>query len=191
MQKKQALIQAAADLFADQGFDGTTTFQIAKAARVTEPLIYYHFEGKDELYTTILNTAFEEYFSRLLLLETETAKEFEKIENFIAVQLQVAEEMPKKLRLLMSGCPAKLKDLGKVCLENLEKLRSWQINYLTRCLEEGARKGEFRRIQVNETVQLLIALINGLIRQVEITSARLPEMKELAIDFCRRGLVRT
>jgi len=46
--KKQNIIQAAARLFAEQGFEGTTTLQIAHEADVTEPLIYYHFKGKDQ-----------------------------------------------------------------------------------------------------------------------------------------------
>ena len=51
--KKQDIIQAATMLFAAQGFDGTTTLQISKKASITEPVIYYHFTGKDELFTRI------------------------------------------------------------------------------------------------------------------------------------------
>ena len=45
LNKKQNIIQAAC-LFAEQGYDGPTTLQIANEAGVTEPLIYYHFKGK-------------------------------------------------------------------------------------------------------------------------------------------------
>jgi len=41
-------------LFASQGFEGTTTLQIAGEGGVTEPLLYYHFKGKDELFTHFL-----------------------------------------------------------------------------------------------------------------------------------------
>ena len=40
LNKKQNIIQAATHLFAEQGFEGTTTLQIANEADVTEPLIY-------------------------------------------------------------------------------------------------------------------------------------------------------
>ena len=39
---------------------GTTTLEIANKAKVTEPLIYYHFKGKDELFTHSLELAFQE-----------------------------------------------------------------------------------------------------------------------------------
>jgi hypothetical protein len=37
--------------------------------------------------------------------------------------------------------------------------------YLEDCLEKGIKRGEFNRVPVSETVHLLIAMINGLIRQ--------------------------
>jgi len=63
--KKEVLLKAAVQLFSQQGFDGTTTAQIAAAANVTEPVIYYHFKNKDDLFTYILVSTFDEYFSRL------------------------------------------------------------------------------------------------------------------------------
>jgi AcrR family transcriptional regulator len=56
MNKRENILKTAARLFANQGFDGTTTIQIAREAGVTEPLIYYHFKGKDELFTNIIET---------------------------------------------------------------------------------------------------------------------------------------
>jgi len=53
--KRQDIIQAATLLFAEQGFGGTTTLQISKKARITEPVIYYHFTGKDQLFTRIIS----------------------------------------------------------------------------------------------------------------------------------------
>jgi AcrR family transcriptional regulator len=40
MSKRDAILKTAARLFATQGFDGTTTIQIAREAGATEPLIY-------------------------------------------------------------------------------------------------------------------------------------------------------
>ena len=63
MAKKQAILKTSARLFAAQGFDATTTLQIAREAGATEPLIYYHFKGKDDLFTRIIDATFSEYFS--------------------------------------------------------------------------------------------------------------------------------
>jgi AcrR family transcriptional regulator len=76
LNKKQNIIRAAARLFAEQGFEGTTTLQSARKAGVTEPLIYFHFKSKDEIFNHILETSFKEYFSRLETLERETGALF-------------------------------------------------------------------------------------------------------------------
>jgi TetR/AcrR family transcriptional regulator len=74
--KKQDLLKAGVELFSKQGFDGTTTFEIAKTAHVTEPVIYYHFENKDGLFTHILLSTFSKYFDRLDKLENNTPTQF-------------------------------------------------------------------------------------------------------------------
>jgi len=54
-QERQAgLIAAAASLFAAKGFNGTTTKEIARAAGVSEALVFKHFPTKRALYTAIL-----------------------------------------------------------------------------------------------------------------------------------------
>jgi len=41
------VLKAGVQLFSKQGFDGTTTLEIAEEAHVTEPVVYYHFKNKD------------------------------------------------------------------------------------------------------------------------------------------------
>jgi AcrR family transcriptional regulator len=54
-QERQAsLIAAAASLFAAKGFNGTTTKEIAKAAGVSEALVFKYFPTKRALYAAIL-----------------------------------------------------------------------------------------------------------------------------------------
>ena len=52
--RQASLIAAAASLFAARGFNGTTTKEIAKAAHVSEALVFKHFPTKRTLYAAIL-----------------------------------------------------------------------------------------------------------------------------------------
>src|SRR5690348_3224187 len=54
--RRQQLIEVAMRLFSEQGFDGTTTRQIAEAAEVNEAIIFRHFSSKEELYWAVVNT---------------------------------------------------------------------------------------------------------------------------------------
>lgn len=55
-ERRQAIVDAAVDLFAKRGFRGTTTRELAGAVGVSEPTLYQHFKTKSELYTAILES---------------------------------------------------------------------------------------------------------------------------------------
>ena len=106
MGKKQDVQTAAVQLFSKQGFDGTTTLEIAKEANVTEPVVYYHFKNKDGLFTYILGKTFSEYFSRLNALDNNTPTQFKKIENLIDFHFRFVDDFPDETHIILSACPA-------------------------------------------------------------------------------------
>ncbi|MEO6333774.1 MAG: TetR/AcrR family transcriptional regulator [Pyrinomonadaceae bacterium] len=55
-QRREQILQTAVNLFSQRGFKGTTTKEIAKAAGVSEAIIFRHFATKDELYGAILDS---------------------------------------------------------------------------------------------------------------------------------------
>ena len=59
---RQKILQAAASLFGRQGFHGTSTRDIAKAAGVSLGNIYNHFSTKEELFVHLLERYRVEYF---------------------------------------------------------------------------------------------------------------------------------
>ena len=54
--RREQILQTAVNLFSQRGFKGTTTKEIAKAAGVSEAIIFRHFATKDELYGAILDS---------------------------------------------------------------------------------------------------------------------------------------
>ena len=63
-------------------------------------------------------------------------------------------------------------------------------SYLIGCLTDGIKSGEFIDVPVPETVNMLIALINGLIRQQIRKMDNLNGVKDAAVAFCRRSLLK-
>jgi len=53
-ERRLTILQAAKPLFAMNGFRGTSVREIAKAADVSEALLYKHFSSKEEIYNEIL-----------------------------------------------------------------------------------------------------------------------------------------
>jgi AcrR family transcriptional regulator len=52
--RRQQILEHATELFASQGFEGTTTREIAEAAGVNEAIIFRHFPTKEELYWEVI-----------------------------------------------------------------------------------------------------------------------------------------
>lgn len=60
--RRAQLLDVAANLFASRGYARATTAELAKAAGVTEPIIYRHFNSKRDLFVALI----EETASRTL-----------------------------------------------------------------------------------------------------------------------------
>ena len=187
--KKQAILKTAARLFANQGFDATTTLQIAREAGVTEPLIYYHFKGKDDLFTRIIDATFSEYFSRIDELEKNPDSPFDQIQKLIELQYDIAEEMPDEIQLIATACPARLNDPEDICAGNVKEYRRHLLGYLTRSLSDGAESGEFARIPVEETAIMILSVINGIVRYQKMNPDPAKNLRRAAVEFCRRTLM--
>jgi AcrR family transcriptional regulator len=52
-ERRAAIIRAVRRAFADKGFDGTTTRELAQAAGVSEALLFKHFPNKEALFTAM------------------------------------------------------------------------------------------------------------------------------------------
>jgi AcrR family transcriptional regulator len=53
-ERRAAIVRSAIHLFAEKGFRGTTTRELAAAAGITEPVLYQHFRAKSDLYSAII-----------------------------------------------------------------------------------------------------------------------------------------
>lgn len=189
MKRKDIILKTATRLFADQGFDATTTLQIAAESGVTEPLIYYHFKGKNDLFTSILEPILAIYFERMEALDGETETEFEKIDGLIRLHFEMVERMPQEFYLIASACPARLKDPDDICSRGLVRQREIVIRFLSACLDRGIASGEFRPVPVATTVNLLLIMITGLLRHRGLKLVDIQDLREVAIDFSRRALL--
>jgi len=59
VERRRALLEAALRLFTSGSYRGTTTAEIARAAGVSEPILYRHFASKRELYLAVLDHVWE------------------------------------------------------------------------------------------------------------------------------------
>jgi AcrR family transcriptional regulator len=63
--RREAILDAAADVFGRLGFDGTRMDDVAKAAGIAKGLLYKHFRSKDALFEALLDRKAEAFTARL------------------------------------------------------------------------------------------------------------------------------
>lgn len=54
-QRREQLIAVARQLFAERGFDGASIEEISARAKVSKPVVYEHFGGKEGLYAVVVD----------------------------------------------------------------------------------------------------------------------------------------
>jgi AcrR family transcriptional regulator len=64
-QRREQLLDVGRALFADRGFDGTSTEEIAAKAGVSKPVVYEHFGGKEGLYAVVVDREVARLLSRI------------------------------------------------------------------------------------------------------------------------------
>ena len=76
-QRRTAIVEAATKVFAENGFHGTTTRELAKTAGVSEALLYKHFPSKESLFSAMLatgaNGSLSTLFKCIMALEASTS----------------------------------------------------------------------------------------------------------------------
>lgn len=65
LRKRERILEAAWQLFAERGYDAVSTREIAETAQVNSALIYYYFQDKAGLYRHVLDDVFGSISKRI------------------------------------------------------------------------------------------------------------------------------
>jgi AcrR family transcriptional regulator len=103
--RRRQLIDTAMNLFARNGFAGTTTREIARAADVNEAIIFRFFPHKDDLYAAILERKSSDARSEALVDELRSAAaaadDERVIRTVVAAVIDHQARDPEFLRLML------------------------------------------------------------------------------------------
>lgn len=189
MNKRETILKTGIRLFAAQGFEATTTLQIAREVGVTEPAVFYHFKSKTAFFSAILEQAGSAYIGRINVLDPEAATAFERLAALIRIHFAVVAEEPEFMGILLRTCPARLEDPDSTRITVYRKARSLLKTNIKKILEEGTASGEFISMDIDATANMLIAMLNGLMRQQVAGMDALEGVEGATIAFCRQALM--
>ena len=156
-ERRQQLLDAGLRVFAERGFRGATTRQIAAAAGVTEAVIFQHFPDKDSLYAAILEQQAGERQAEQWLTELEARSAANDDEGVIRTLytriLGQHEKDPYFLRLMVYSA---LEQHPLARRLNGQSTRLYQ--FLDRFISDRQRNGRFRAAPTAVLVRAVLAL---------------------------------
>lgn len=182
---REALLAAAARAFTRRGRYGATVRAIADEAGVTVPAIYYHFEGTDQLYETVLREGRERFRTMAEAAVAEPGDPCARLRRLARSYTRFGRENPTFLRLL---CMNLFGPLDSAAPDEGDELREW----IEACVDDivGELTGGSRDA-TRPLVRLFLALVNGFL----VEQARDPEkallddaLADRAVDLFVRGL---
>lgn len=101
-QRRTLLEEAAARLFAEHGYDATTTEQIVAAAGVSKPMLYRHFESKRDLFIKLIERRRDELAAAPLDVLTEgDGNMVQRLPQIIDAWFEHVQEHPDTCRMLL------------------------------------------------------------------------------------------
>ncbi|MDB5209994.1 MAG: TetR/AcrR family transcriptional regulator [Sediminibacterium sp.] len=156
--KKEHIMNAAIELFAEKGFEGSSIRDLASRADVNVAMVNYYFGSKDKLFEAIVE--YKASFMRGKMDEIEANKtltEIEKIDLIIENYVAKILSNPSFHRilyqeLLMGEREAMHENIVKVFVRNITTLRN--------IIEQGVKKKVFKKVDPELTMATLIGTIN-------------------------------
>lgn len=180
--KVDRILQAAARLFVERGFVGTTMDAIAEQLGMTKPFIYQYFDNKHAVLAAICDRELRESLSMLSDPSTSDGTPPERLRAFIrtAMRRNIAN------RGLWTLMAAEEKHLPK---EMLADIRAHEMEFhqrLSVIIEEGVEQGVF----LAEQPQLASRAVMGMTQWVRrwYRAAADPAPEVVAEQFCTFAL---
>ena len=172
---RQAILDAALDLFAEKGYFGTSLRDVAGAVGVRESALYNYFAGKEALFDALLTAHQDSKAERLTPLAEATITDGRTLLLQLAYQTLDSFTQPREqklFRILMSD-GVRLAKVGRI---NLHERMSHRRDRLHDIIRRLIREGWLRKADVNT---LSLAFVSPLViwRQLHAIDADLPMIR--------------
>lgn len=111
------LLEVALAVFGEHGYHETSMNEIAAAAGVTKPVLYQHFDSKQELYLELLHEVAGQLRAAVLDATGAAASPREQVERGFHAIFGWIEEKPARFRILFAGDTMREPQFSQASLE--------------------------------------------------------------------------
>ncbi len=139
---KERLIEAALELFAEKGYDGTSVDEIAQAVGIKGPSIYDHFKNKEAILQAIVARADEEYDrnienGREKTVNIQTGEDLKQYAMH-AIAFTINNDLARKMRKLIAIEQFRIGVLSeRATRQNITNLKKFYSGVFAKLMAEG------------------------------------------------------
>ena len=159
---RERLLIAATAAFAEAGFQGASTRAIARAAGVTDPLLYHHFPTKAALYCAVVRVQLAALDTALSTAQIGAETPAERLGAFANAYLSfLLDEEP--------GRQLVLRDLVGLPQPNVAVIEATYHQVVTARLADiigdGIAAGAFRPLCAQASATAIVGILHGFLRR--------------------------
>jgi TetR/AcrR family transcriptional regulator len=184
---EQAILDAAASLFAEKGFAAVSMSAIARKAKTSKPNIYHHFKNKNELYLAIMKRAVHRSAVLLDALEDAPGSFGQHLTDFSVGQLKNIMEHEESTQLILrealSGGSEPGREIAKHVVGNV-------FSRLVAMVADGQQDNEFRRDIDPTLAAFMVISANMFYFQANPVMQHIPEANFIGdVDTYSKGVM--
>jgi len=157
--QRSDIIQAAAQIFRQKGYHGTSMQDIADAVHLQKASLYHHISGKQEILVDILDRALDLLIKDIEAVAKSEIKPEEKVRQAMQAYVgRLTEDIDLATVLLQEH--RSLEDESRAAhIARRDRLESiWR-----EILEEGTKSGDFRKTDEVITTFAILGVLNWMI----------------------------
>ncbi len=185
--KRSEIIQAALHCFTRKGYNNTTMDDIVARSGLSKGTLYWYFESKEELFQAALLSIFEGFGEDVLSMLDRCETATEKLRCMGQGTAAFSESVGGYFGLFLEFWVSRPNrdEINKVWYELLEEYKV----ILSVIVEEGIEAGEFRPVDVESLVWVLMASYDGLAAYASfVADLDLQRISQAFTDVILKGL---
>nr|HDM99652.1 TetR/AcrR family transcriptional regulator [Deltaproteobacteria bacterium] len=188
--RKEAILMAATELFAQRGYGATPTSDIAQAAGVAEGTLFHHFKTKEGILAYIVKDMLDDYVQGIEMQAEKASNGLEAIKGVICFHFRFINERSGEVMVMLRDFPFHLMEEDTPFREIVSSRFFHLVNLFKGLIETGQKDGSIRRISAEKTAFILIGMLNGLGRQTLMCPLKIPDIYQEVLDFCYNSLAK-
>lgn len=187
--RKQDILQAAQQLFAEKGYHATPTSEIATLSGVAQGTLFYHFKSKESILLYLLEQTTEAYLHDAQDIIEAAPSGLQAVLDLVDKHLEFCAAHEEELKILLRDIPADVLQQNSSMLQTgTRHLMSQLQNTYHEALKRGIDDKSIRTLEPQTAAWIVHSCIYGLIKHIFFGTPAPDNLRGEALDFFRHSL---